>query len=513
MKPQLWDVIVVGAGISGLTAAAALAKAGQKVLVLEQHWVAGGLTQTFKRGDWHFATGVHYLSGVGEANGPAGQFRRLLAWLTDDAIRFAPLANPYDIVKLPDFSFGIRHPEAAFHDDLIARFPADRTSIDHWFGQMKTARNAASTLLLERALPGWLAWAARLWSGDATTHFAHTTVAEALRSIQDAQLRAVLGARGGNYGSPAMDAPLLEHALVTGAYNDGAYYPIGGPAIFAETLLPVIKAVGGKAVLGADVETMDLVDGHVAGVSYKHGGKLIREGARHIVSTIGVLNTLKCLPADAATAWRDAASVLHPGAAYCALYLGFDGDIRAAGASSANIWLYEQPGDIDRMWDQPAAYDAPALFVSFPSLKDPAHQGKHTAEVLALCSADSFAKWFHNGKAAPNADYAAFKTQVEVRLIAQFERHWPDLSAMIRFHELSTPLSQNRFVRTPAGSMYGLEMSAGRLTSNALTIRTPVPGLLIAGQDVVGAGVQPSSISGMFAAAAIVPSLLRHMNG
>ena len=60
----MWDTIVLGSGIGGLTAAAALARCGQRVLVLEQHSVAGGLTQTFQRHDWTFATGVHYVSGV-----------------------------------------------------------------------------------------------------------------------------------------------------------------------------------------------------------------------------------------------------------------------------------------------------------------------------------------------------------------------------------------------------------------------------------------------------------------
>ena len=96
----MWDVIIIGSGISGLTAAAALSRAGQKVLLLEQHWVAGGLTQTFKRGEWQFATGVHYLSGMDEGNGPGGQFRRLLDWLGGDVLRFSPLANPYDLVHI-----------------------------------------------------------------------------------------------------------------------------------------------------------------------------------------------------------------------------------------------------------------------------------------------------------------------------------------------------------------------------------------------------------------------------
>jgi all-trans-retinol 13,14-reductase len=509
----MWDVIIIGSGISGLTAAAALSRAGQKVLLLEQNWQAGGLTQTFSRSEWQFATGVHYLSGMEESDGPGGQFRRLLGWLSGDALRFVPLANPYDFVRIGEFQFGIAHPKARFQADLVARFPDEVGAIDHWFAEADHAVRAASMLLIERGLPGWLGAAMRFWTGKDIAHFAQVTVAQSLAEFRDPHLRAILGARGGDYGAAALDAPMLEHALVTGAYHGGAYYPVGGPAQFAKTLVPVIGQAGGKLVLGADVESIDLVGGKVAGVTYQRDGKLHCEQAQHVISTMGLLNTLDRLPQDAAPDWREAACELAPGPSYVALYLGFDGDIAAAGASSANVWLYETTDEIDHFWEHPDDEDAPGLFVSFPSLKDPAHQGGHTAEVLALCTADAFAAWMDDDPQARGQGYAALKERIEQRLLAQFRRHWPELGAMIRFHELSTPLSQRRFVRTPLGSMYGLEVSAARLESDALSVRTPVPGLLLAGQDITGAGVQPSAISGMLAASAIKPSVLRHMNG
>src|SRR6187402_1672217 len=102
-----FDTIVIGSGIGGLGAAAALAKCGQRVLVLERHFELGGLTQTFRRGDYQFATGVHYLGGVGEEPGEQNQVGRLLRWLTDERLRFSSVGSTYDIVRLPGMEFPI----------------------------------------------------------------------------------------------------------------------------------------------------------------------------------------------------------------------------------------------------------------------------------------------------------------------------------------------------------------------------------------------------------------------
>jgi all-trans-retinol 13,14-reductase len=134
--------------------------------------------------------------------------------------------------------------------------------------------------------------------------------------------------------------------------------------------------------------------------------------------------------------------------------------------------------------------------------------------VLGLCDATAFAPWVElkAGDDRPE-DYLAFKAWVQERLLAQFLRHFPDLAPMVRFHELATPLTQQHFVQAPQGAMYGLEMDAQRLGSKALNVRTPIPGLFLAGQDVSGAGVQASAMSGLMAAVAIEPGLMRNLGG
>ena len=59
-----YDVIVIGAGLGGLTAGAKLAKEGKKVLVIEQHDRPGGCATTFKRKDFTLEVGLHEMDGL-----------------------------------------------------------------------------------------------------------------------------------------------------------------------------------------------------------------------------------------------------------------------------------------------------------------------------------------------------------------------------------------------------------------------------------------------------------------
>ena len=116
-----YDAIVIGSGIGGLACACALTHMGYRVLVLERHFAAGGLTQTFSRDGFTWAVGLHYLGDVGEG----GTARQMLDWLSGGTIRFATTGPVYDTVHLPHgFEFQFARPQAALVAELKERFPA-----------------------------------------------------------------------------------------------------------------------------------------------------------------------------------------------------------------------------------------------------------------------------------------------------------------------------------------------------------------------------------------------------
>lgn len=93
-----YDIIVIGAGCGGLTAAACAAKEGKKVLVLERHNTPGGFSSSFVRGRFEFDVSLHELCGYGKEKG-AGETRRIFEYLgIADKIRFADVPQAYRLI-------------------------------------------------------------------------------------------------------------------------------------------------------------------------------------------------------------------------------------------------------------------------------------------------------------------------------------------------------------------------------------------------------------------------------
>jgi all-trans-retinol 13,14-reductase len=509
---QDFDLVVIGSGIGGLGAAAALAKLGKRVLVLERHWQPGGLTQTFERSGFQFNVGVHYLGGFG----PGQSNRKILDLLADGRIEMAPIAGVYDRVHFPDFNLPFTPPRSELQHVLNSAFASEAAGIDRYFHALDAASNALGALFMTHSAPAVIAKPLAFVKRGAIARWVERTTWDVVRECtSDPRLQAVLCAQWGDYGSRPLEGSFAAHAQVMSHYLDGAWYPVGGSASFARELGRTIEAAGGEVRTNAEVVQIDVDNGAVHGLQLREGKPI---SASIVISDAGAHNTLRLLPsAKIDYSWAQDALSIEPSLGFVGLYLGLEGDIAAHGADTANTWLYDS-WDVNKVWRDPFIEDtAPALFVSFPSLRDPAHvpgpHQRHTCEVVALVDWSVFGQWdraedeggMKRGSAAAvrSEGYLAFKDLLKRNLLAQFGRQFPDLAAMVRVAELSTPLSVATFTGAEHAAMYGLATTPARFLSPALRPRTSVRGLYLAGQDACMPGVTGALMGGLMAAASV----------
>src|SRR5258706_12940842 len=88
-----YDSIIIGSGLGGLTTAVLLAKRGKKVLVLEKHYVVGGFTHTFKRKNFVWDVGVHY---VGQTHDKKSLLSKAFDYVTDGKLQWEHMGEVYD---------------------------------------------------------------------------------------------------------------------------------------------------------------------------------------------------------------------------------------------------------------------------------------------------------------------------------------------------------------------------------------------------------------------------------
>jgi all-trans-retinol 13,14-reductase len=507
-----YDTIIIGSGIGGLACASALAKCGHRVLVFEQHFIAGGLTSTFSRKGFTWDVGIHYLGDMGAE----GRARRILDWLSNSAIGMAPVGPVFDIVHFPDdFKIVFESPAEALMKNLEEKFPQSSGEIKAFLSFLGQVAHEFSAPFRLRVLPFIPAWLYSLWAAGKIRKWWGRTTDEVLSDmISDQRLRSVLTAQWGDHGGRPAEGSFAMHAIIMNHYLDGAFYPVGGARTFADSLIPIIENAGGEVRVNSPVKEILLTSGKATGVMLEDG---TRHYAKRVVSAVGARDTVqRLLPASVHdTVWAREILSFKPSFSHLCLYLGFEGNIREAGATSANHWFYETWDTNSAVWNNPTEADAPALFVSFPSLKDPMREAgekrEHTGEVVTLVNWEIFSAWEDSRRGNRPQMYRELKHLIEEKMLAQFKRCFPGIASLITYHELSTPLSMVHFVRRQQGASFGLAVTPRRFLSRSLHVRTPVKRLYLAGQDVVTPGIAGAMMGGVLAAAAIDPRIFRKL--
>lgn len=503
-----YDAIVVGSGIGGLTTAALLSAAGQKVLVLEQHYTAGGFTHAYDRNGYEWDVGVHYIGDVGRH---PTMTRKLFDFVSGGQLQWAPMDPVYDRIFLGDEHYDLVAGRDEFVAEMSRRFPDERQVIENYLERVMAVAKAMPLITLQKLLPGWCTPCLNLYKKLRFPDYLNKTTYEVLRELTDnEQLIAVLTGQWGDNGMTPKTGSFIIHALIAKHYLYGGYYPVGGASRIAETIIPQIQKTGGEVFTYANVETLLLDGKKVTGVRMSDGTEI---HAPAVISNAGVFNTFeKLLPESAAysAGYLRQLRQVTPSMSHQCLYIGLKQTAQELGLPKTNYWLYPSgnyEADTEAFVRDPQA-EIPLVYISFPSAKDPSfnqrYPGRATIELVAPAPYEWFAQWKNETWGKRGDDYEALKQQFSERLLEHLYRHFPQLRGQIDYCELSTPLSTRYFCAYRRGEIYGLDHDPSRFEQDWLRPKTRIKGLYLTGQDIMSCGVAGAMFAGVLCAQSLL---------
>jgi all-trans-retinol 13,14-reductase len=507
---RTFDVIIIGSGTGGMSAASFLAQAGKRVLVLEQHYVLGGFTHTFERSGYSWDVGLHY---VGQVHLEGSLLNKVFRYISKDKLKWEPLDDIYDRIIFGDKEYQFPRGREALKAQLKAYFPEekDKVSIDKYFSLLDEAQGLGSSYYVEKTLPPWLSSIVGYFLRRSTLKVSDRTTLAVLREITDnAKLIGVLTAQYGDYGLTPAKSSFYMHALLANHYMEGAAYPVGGAAKIAECIIPIITESQGMALTQANVDEIIVENNTAIGVRMKDGEALY---ANTIISAAGISHTYSRLLPQKVSQHHGLDKLLdklEPATAHVGLYVGMKASSASLALKKCNYWIYPEQYDHDKGREEYLDVNGtiPVAFVSFPSAKDPLaaerHADRSTAEVIMLVPYEWFTQWENSQWQKRDDAYNALKEQLAEQMLGELYRIAPQLQGKIDYYEVSTPLSTRHFSQHKQGEIYGLAHSPQRFRQQCLRVHTPIKNLFLSGQDVMTASIAGGTMSGLLCASTIL---------
>ncbi len=495
-----YDIIIIGSGISGLTCGSMLTQLdGKRVLILERHATAGGYTHSFKRKQYDWDVGVHY---VGEMY-RGGLYRNLFDFVTADKVEWQPQPELFERFVFPDFTFDCHAGMARFIADLNKAFPDQTAAIDGYQADLVKAAQWFGRMTLAKLLPDWASGMAPLCSAYGARLAMMTTKDYLDQQFDDPQLKAVVAAQWGDVGLPPGISAFAAHALVVCHYSGGGYYPVGGAKVIAESVIPLLEEQGGQLLTRHRVTEIIVEDGRAVGVRAETRGRGEDQSktfyADQIISSAGAETTFsQLLPESLTRPERSALNRLPGGSAHVCLHIGFKSDPRALGFNGENLWIYNQ-------YDHDAIYagrnrvvdgTVSGCFLSFPSMKNPQAES-HTAQLISFADYESFAEWADSQWQNRDSAYQQRKARIAEALIDYVEQRYPGFAELIDYQELSTPLTTEHFMGHRQGAIYGLPAVPEKFSNRYLKPTTSIKNLYLTGSDVAGHGIVGALMGGV----------------
>ena len=498
-----FDAVVLGSGLGGLSCAAAFARQGFKVLVLEQHDKAGGYATSFKRpGGFEFDVSLH-STGAAERNG----IHNLIPGFPEiTSVDFVPHPTLYRAI-FPEYDVHVPNrnlPEYLAY--LKKSFPAESQQIDTLFGEIGQLTDELGRL---SASNGKVDYSRFPIDFPIVYRYSGSTWGQVVDArLKDPRLKGIVSALWGYYGLPPSKLASIYYAAPTHSYlTGGGFYPKGRSQTISNAFVDFIEKRGGHVLLNTRVSRILVKDGAAYGVGTSDGHTY---SARVVVSNANAYDTVhSCsLPLRTMTIRRNTWRRLTHTASVFQVFQVFLGStkkdlVHEIGIKDSEIFF-------NTGYDHEAAYEG-ALKTDLSNsgygltLYDNIYpgyspRGKNTVNLLVLQGYDHWKPFAAEYVKGNKSAYRAEKERIADLLIAKAEKTlMPGLSKAIEVKEIGTPLTNSRYTANYHGAIYGFDQTLDNSTSRRLPHNTAIKNLYLS-----GAWTQPGHGYG-----AVIPSGLQ----
>jgi len=489
MNAKIYDVVIIGAGMAGLSAALELSSKGKKIIVLERQSQPGGLATNFKRKDFVFESSIHCVNDLG----PEGQITQFLKnYGLEERIELIPLKK-FARVIYPEHNFILDFQIQHFIDYLKLNFAQEAGNIERLFLRYAKFYKEFEKFS-QTKIPLWLL---PIFSPSLYRALSSTAADFIKKDIRDPKLLALLTDIWSFAGLPPEELSAFYFLLILrGYYYKPTAYPRGGFGKFFGAIVEKIRENGAEVLFNTAVEKIITEKAKIKGVFTEKGQEIF---AKVVISNANSISTLTELLDERMLKEQYIRQMadLEKSVSAFQVYLGLRSPAQTFGMdcpifSIKTTYDHQKNFFYSRSADYAQAILTVVDYTQFDTQPNLSKKG-----TLSLITLDRWQNWI----GFTQEEYQKRKKEVAQILIQRLEKFLPGLSGAIEVMEIATPLTIARFAQVKEGAIYGFSCKPQQCGFKRLSQQTKIKGLLLAGAWTrPGPGIHACFISGLDAA-------------